>query len=508
MKLPTPLAFLQGLTLTRRLILVIAVVVFFTALVANLIAYAIITDELETLVQRYARGEIDFSDTTALFDTERRLWMALLINTGLVAVIGASLSGLYMRRLVSPVWRLREAARRMADGDLSTPIQVDTHTYDTRILALALEQSRGSLAKTLDDLAETRDWLQALVQSIFEGIIRFDTNGQITFFSAGAAAITGWSPEEALHQRLDDVLPVAATQTKLISSHIPQPGERRLLVIRTRTRQECYISLTRARQINDGQTTLVLHDITEETNRRSIQAFFLAHMSHEFRTPLSSLRISLELLQENWRYLSFTEMDELLVSIHLSTTNLQNLIDNLLESSKAEANYLELSRRTLDINNVLSEALRVMQPLLNRRKQTLSLVEPLYLPPIDADPTRLVQVFVNLLSNASKYSPAATPIDLTLEHQPENRYIRVSIADRGPGIPEDQRERIFGQFIRLVPGASPEYSLQMSSEYGTGLGLSVVKSIIEGHGGQVGIEEHTGGGAVFWFTIPMVSNAG
>jgi signal transduction histidine kinase len=248
-----------------------------------------------------------------------------------------------------------------------------------------------------------------------------------------------------------------------------------------------------------------LHDITEEVNRRNLQAYFLANMSHEFRTPLSALRISIELLQENWRYLSFSEMDELLTSIYLSTTTLQNLIDNLLESSKIEANYMELRRRPSHLNAILAEAVRVMQPLLQRRQQSLSLLQPLSMPIIDVDPVRVVQVVVNLLSNASKYSPVGSPIDFIIENSDDNAHVRIEIIDRGPGIPMQQRREIFQRFVRLN---STEYSSQTSSEYGSGLGLSVVKAIIEGHGGQVGVDSREEIGSIFWFTLPSAKGQG
>jgi two-component system, OmpR family, phosphate regulon sensor histidine kinase PhoR len=488
--------FLQSLTLTRQVILVIAMIVCATALVANLGAYGIIKAEMEHLVSLYT--DIAPSENSTLIIVEQRLLTALLVNTVIIAVIGAVLSGIYMRRLISPVWRLSKAAKRIAQGDLKTRIQVKTHTVEIGTLANVLEQSRVNLSQTLADLAHTRDWLQALVQSITEGIIRFDSKGQITFFSQGAEAITGWEAKATIAQPLEAVLGFPMKE-------LPPIGERRSLQIKRKNEQICHVTLTRAREIGDGQTTIVLHDITEEVNRRNLQAYFLANMSHEFRTPLSALRISIELLQENWRYLSFSEMDELLTSIYLSTTTLQNLIDNLLESSKIEANYMELRRRPSHLNAILAEAVRVMQPLLQRRQQSLSLLQPLSMPIIDVDPVRVVQVVVNLLSNASKYSPVGSPIDFIIENSDDNAHVRIEIIDRGPGIPMQQRREIFQRFVRLN---STEYSSQTSSEYGSGLGLSVVKAIIEGHGGQVGVDSREEIGSIFWFTLPSAKGQG
>ena len=109
------------------------------------------------------------------------------------------------------------------------------------------------------------------------------------------------------------------------------------------------------------------------------------------------------------------------------------------------------------------------------------------------DPVRIKQVIVNLLSNASKYGPVGEPIEIGLEISREGE-IKISIADRGPGISEKDRSRIFRRFVRSGgPGEMP---------LGVGLGLSVVKVIIEEHGGRVGVQDRPGGGSVFWFTLP------
>lgn len=110
------------------------------------------------------------------------------------------------------------------------------------------------------------------------------------------------------------------------------------------------------------------------------------------------------------------------------------------------------------------------------------------------DPTRLTQVMVNLLSNASKYSPIEEQIELNLQILDDDT-LRVSVADHGPGIPLPNRKNIFSRFVRL--------DSRDGSQYGVGLGLSVVKTIVEEHGGKVGIEDCPGGGATFWFTIPL-----
>jgi len=134
-----------------------------------------------------------------------------------------------------------------------------------------------------------------------------------------------------------------------------------------------------------------------------------------------------------------------------------------------------------------------MQPILARRQQKLSLQIPLQSLTITADKTRLIQVLINLLSNASKYSPQDSRIELKIEMQEQE--ILIEIADEGEGIPETEANRIFQHFVRLESNIEPDHS--------TGLGLAVVHGIITAHQGQVGVRLRTDKGSIFWFTLPM-----
>jgi signal transduction histidine kinase len=234
--------------------------------------------------------------------------------------------------------------------------------------------------------------------------------------------------------------------------------------------------------------------VDDDISLQQLRSYFLASITHEFRTPLSALNASVEFLLDEIDHLSKEEIKDLLRSIHLSSTGLQTLIENLLESINIEAGRVTVRLRLIDLDEVVEEAVRVVRPLLNRRQQQLDISCPPWLPQVKGDPTRLQQALVNLLSNASKYGPMEQTIDLAIEHMP-NKFVRISVADRGPGISPSDQEKLFHRFVRLdTPG---------SAQYGVGLGLSVVKAIVEEHGGAVGVDARPGGGSIFWFSIPV-----
>jgi signal transduction histidine kinase len=434
----------------------------------------------------------------SLMTARHRALLALAFSALTVAAVGSLLGSLYARWLTAPLKRLTLVAREIGHGDLRGPVPVLGRPVEFTTLAAALDESRIKIRRTLDELSRVKTWSEMLIQSMTEGVVTFDADQHITFFSRGAARITDWPSEEALKQPVGEVLNLPESEIAPLAA---APGSKRQVQITTRSGHRKTLALTGAKVFppdsDTEQTVLVLRDITDEDMGRQRHSYFLGNITHEFRTPLSGLKASIELLLDDVDYLSLDEIHELLNSIHLSVSGLQALVDNLLESVNIEAGRFSIHRRPVDLNQVTAEAIRTMQPLLDRRKQRLSLTEPLQLPPVHADPTRLRQVIINLLANASKYGPQDETIDLELAQVDET--LKITVADRGPGIPPGERAQLFNRFVRV--GA------QTSEQVGIGLGLSVVKAIVEGHGGEVGTDERPGGGSVFWFTLPLAEEA-
>jgi len=215
------------------------------------------------------------------------------------------------------------------------------------------------------------------------------------------------------------------------------------------------------------------------------------------------LELLLDNTEEDAADYTLAEVREVLKPAHMSLLSLQNLIDNLLQSSSIEAGHFTIRKRPIDLNRLITDALLLVQPLMDRRRQTFALVADdellngTALQEIQADGGRLTQVLVNLLVNASKYSPIGGPIDLIVEQHAQQLY--VAVADRGPGVPPLDRLNLFRRFVRL--------EAQDSEEYGIGLGLYVVKTTIEAHAGQVGIDDRPGGGSIFWFELPVANES-
>jgi PAS domain S-box-containing protein len=438
---------------------------------------------------------LDVSEITA---TRNRLagWMV----TGILGVValGSLLGVLLSRRISQPLVSLAESAQAFSRGDLDFPVAIYTSVREVSQVSIALENARIDLLSTMTSLQSERDWSEHLLASIVEGIVTLDGEGRITFFSHGAECITGWSRFEVLGRTCDEVFSLADSD-ELLSQVIPQPGKRAKADVRLAGEKTASLAITRAALVPTGaveaEIALVFRDISEEEAVHRILGHFLANVSHEFRTPLSALAASIELLLDQAPDLSPTELQELLISLHLGTLGLQTLVDNLLESASIETGHFRISPRATDLGNIIAEAAETMRPLLEKYGQRLVIELPVDIPTVRADPRRTVQVLVNLIGNASKYGPPDAEIRLKVIRTPYES--RVEVADQGPGISPEARDNLFRRFIYPAEGSNAPHP-------GAGLGLSVVKAIVEAHGGKVGVDDWEGSGVVFWFTLPVV----
>jgi PAS domain S-box-containing protein len=282
-----------------------------------------------------------------------------------------------------------------------------------------------------------------------------DSDGRITYFSQGAERITGWDRDEVIDRACDDVFRLPERQAAF-SQLIPVSGGRSKLVVELAGGQQATLAITQAHlaplEAGDAEIVLVFRDVSEGEIMHRILGDFLANIAHEFRTPLSAAAASIELLIDQTPDLSYAEIRELLNALHLGILSLQNLVDNLLESASIEAGRFRISPRSSDIAEIISRAVQTMQPLLAKYGQNLVVELPTDIPIVYADARRVEQVLVNLVSNASKYGPADA--EITISVLVDHTWAKIQVADRGPGVSQEQRKHVFRRF--MYPGSLSE----------------------------------------------------
>ena len=220
-----------------------------------------------------------------------------------------------------------------------------------------------------------------------------------------------------------------------------------------------------------------------------LRSAILDSVAHEFRTPLTGIKASVTSLLSGGY--DGAQQTELLTIINEESDRLNHLVEEATQMARLESHQVELDRRPHQIREAIDRALESGKKLLATHPVTVS--ADANLPPVAFDMELIVNVLLQFLENAAKYSAPDAPIRISAENKDDQ--IEVSVADRGPGIEEFEQSLIFDKFYR---GKDNRYSVQ-----GTGMGLAIARAVVEAHGGKVGVTSQVGQGSVFWFSLPL-----
>jgi signal transduction histidine kinase len=429
--------------------------------------------------------------------------MLLLGVVGTAALgIGAWMAVSLAHRIGRPLANLSTAAQRMGSGDMEMTIATDSTIGEIDALARQLDYARQQIRQSEQAARRERSRIERLLKATHDGVITLDEVGRVTSASSAAARILACAANDLLDKQTLDVFKPAPGETMTAAQLLsPLPGMPPLHHLAILNAAGAQLTLEVAITWLDAdapksaprERVIVFRDVSEEAALNRLRSHFLTNVSHEFRTPLAAVLASVEMLKDEAPDLSTEEIGQLVADIQIGTRHLQTLVDNLLESASMEAGTFRVSFMTMRLETVIESAAETMSPLLRRKGQTLQVEMPGRLPTFHADPDRLAQVLINLTANASRFSPPGEPIAVTVQ-QAEN-HVLISVQDRGPGLPA---ERFSDLFQRFETGVGSH-----QGQYGIGLGLFIVRAIVEAHGGQVGAENRAEGGARVWFTLPI-----
>jgi len=246
--------------------------------------------------------------------------------------------------------------------------------------------------------------------------------------------------------------------------------------------------------LDSGRTpagvVLVLEDITQQRRQDELKSGVISTVSHQLKTPLTSIRMAIHLLLEEKVGDLSSRQSDLLVAAREDADRLHTIVEELLDIGRIESGKARMDIQPLPPQRMVLEGLGPYRSAARDQGVSLAVDVPEDLPNVWADPTRIAHVFANLLSNALKYTPPGGKISLSA--RPEGGMIRFQVSDTGIGIPARYLPHIFEQFFR-VPDQGPGT--------GAGLGLAIVKEIVEAHGGTVGVESREGAGSTFSFSL-------
>ena len=463
-------------------------------------ATAPLQHDLETLVAL---------NKTAMFDAGRRtrgIANRLLLGTVatlsvaalLVAIVGWTLSSAVARPLTRLAQTLRGVGRGGPYPTLGTQplaeLQQVADEYDQ--MARRLEEfERLNVSALLEEKSKT----EAVIEAIEDGLIVLDPNGIVVDANEVACAILDLERSKLLAQRFDDLairhphyLRVRAAVREFLA-HPEREGERVEITLFLRGRDHSFVLRPTPFHGRDGSPAgliLALQDITYLRDQEASREALVATLSHELRTPLTSLSMALELLERGNRAADADER-ALLETSREDVTRLQDVAQRLLDLSRARAMTIALERRAVDLGAVIDRTTKIFAIQAREKGIALHAALPEKRLTVSGDETKLTWAVSNLLSNALRYTPSGGHVNI--EASGDDGGVRLAVSDTGPGIPVDQRERIFERFTQSADGGESGAA---------GLGLAIVRDIVQAHGGRIHLESIVGRGSRFVLELP------
>ncbi|CAN5314181.1 hypothetical protein BH11PSE14_BH11PSE14_04120 [soil metagenome] len=394
------------------------------------------------------------------------------LSSLLTVILALALAVFLAARIARPFAQLAVSAERLGRGDLDTPVQRPvTFLSEPAALADSLEQMRQQVATLTSNERAQREELDAILDGVDEGIVGVNADGTIHYANRQFLEMGGREREDLLGRGGDELLATERRAGRDTAAAGAQAPERCVVAGSMRP-----VLVRRLAASGDRQLLVVREENAIEAGR-AMRDRVLANLSHEFQTPLSAQIASIELLRDHLR----TTMDS--TAIHLAdaqyrgTMRLSQLVDNLLDSVRIESGEMRLRRESVDLSQVVADAVELIKPLTDQREQNVVTLLSSG-PALDGDAARLSSVMVNLLANANKFAPDGTTIWVEQEWSPGHAMVWVE--DEGPGLPPQHEDcDLFAPFKRS-PHEEP-------SQRGTGLGLAVVRAVVAAHGGEVRI---------------------
>ena len=474
-------------------------------------AAAATINDLDSRADRDVGRVVAVSQAEALTDAEREETQLLF----LLALLGALLSGLAAAfisgRLAAPIRRLTAVAASVREGNLNVTANVASpdevgvlgRTFDEMMTSLSAQSAQLHDAASVQTRLRAR--LEALTSSMSDALIAVNPDGKVVTFNPAAQRLVGRDITEVLGLPLDQVLMGQANNDQSPAEALgafdsEETVAVQLLLERSDGRYvPTAVTAAPVHDVASGQIlgrVLVLRDVTREREIERMKTEFLSNVSHELRTPLTPIKGYAEVLAR--RDVGADATRKFAAQILDSTGRLERIVATIVDFAALDSGRLELRPQPLALHDVIEEMLvewREAYPGREFRRRAGKT-----LPAAQADPVMLRRCLDELVSNAVKFSPNGGPVSVTAMQASYGReprpFVRISVRDRGVGIEPDVAARIFGDFYQGDASETRHYG-------GLGLGLALVRRIVEGMEGHVDLESHAGEGSTFHLFLPL-----
>ena len=425
----------------------------------------------------------------------------MVLLASVVGLILAIVFSIFSTRIITkPIEKLTQMTQSVAAGKIDSRVPIDS-TNELGQLSRNFNLMADRVQEQIDRISEEHRRLETILTGMGEGVLLVNGASEITYANSMAISMLSL-PNTYIGKALIEINRIPELQALLQAAE--QTEAVAFAEIRLGNLTEPEAEVTVVPVATGEEYVIVIHDVSKERQLERIRADFVANVSHELRTPLTTIRGYAEtLLSEDATRTKAQE--QFVVKILNHAARLSRLVSDLLELSRLESGDVELKRTPCHFNSFHEPILDVFEPILEESELVLKWEIPEALPKVSVDQQLFMQVLVNLIDNAIKYTPDGGTITVSAEINTNDRFERsniiseeiiVHIQDTGIGIPMESQPRVFERFYRVDKGRAREMG-------GTGLGLAITKHIVLCHNGQIWMESTLGEGSVFHVAIPL-----
>ncbi len=432
-------------------------------------------------------------------DLAKRTTFAVTVAAIIAVLLGIIASMQFTRNLLKPVLQLTKIVRRMKRGHLHQKVDV---TEDDEIGGLMREFNKMTERLqeyeelNIHELITEKKKSEAIVASIPEPVIVTDKAQGLVLMNQAAAGFLQAMGEHKEGESLQEAMK-NEKWAKLLGGAV-ENGKSEELVHIAHGKTSLYFRPRQTRIIDEqGRIEWIvtlLEDVTRFKQLDQMKSEFIATVSHEFRTPLTSIKMAVGILLEEVLGQLNARQRDLLYATRDDCERLTKLVKELLDFSRLESGTYQRRSEVLDLRRVLEDALAPLRLLFQKQEVQLHLALDPQLPALWGDPQQLSWVVNNLVSNALRYTPPQGQVAISARC--EQDMVQIEVADTGRGIPAEALETIFDKFVQVKDAKE-------STPGSVGLGLAIAREVVEGHGGKISVASAIGKGSTFYFTLPL-----
>lgn len=425
----------------------------------------------------------------AVHRIQRSMVIAMLLATVIAAVVAVWIG----RRITDPLEAVRRQATRVARGDLESSI-TPVMPRELSDLATAFNAMTARVRELVAESNSGRARLEAIFANLSDGVVLIDAEMKVIGLNRTAAAMLAADERDSVGQPFV-VVARDADLVGLLQEAVEAGVAKAALIDYARGSRTFEASALPIAGADEALSIVVVHDVTELRRLELIRREFVANVSHELRTPLASIRALVETL-ENGAIEDPVAGPQFMGQVVGEVDRLTELVDDLLDLARLESGRTALKREPIPASRLVRGAMERLRPHTERARVNLVADFGEDLPAVLADRGRVEQVLLNLIHNATKFTPAGGTIMVTAASCGE--MLQINVADTGVGIPAADLQRVFERFFKSDKARRSE---------GTGLGLAIAKHIVQAHNGAIWVSSSPGSGATFSFTLPLAEEA-